>query len=506
MIRSPRPATRIMLAAFLAAALLGVSQPAAALSRSTIMSRAQTWVDAVIPYSQTGWASTNGTVVNSPLLGWRRDCSGFASMTWKVPVPGGSTRTLHLYAQPITYAALQPGDLLVSYDNHAVVFGGWADAEHRTYYAYEMSSSASRATGDGTVIRITPFPYWSWPDERPYKPYRQPGVTENIDYTPYIEPVQGSNRFGTAIAASRSAFADGSAATVVVASGENWPDALGASALAGAAGGPILLTGATELPAGVAAEIVRLGASEVIVVGGEAAVSRTVASALDALPGVGVKRIGGTNRYDTAALIAAEAVARLEAGGGTYDGTVLIATAGNFPDALAASSLAAARTWPILLTDAGSLHPRAQAQLRSLESSQAVILGGTAVIGAAPEAALRSELGTAGVVRVAGSERYSTALKVAKLAEEQGLGHERIAIATGANFPDALAGGVMAARGNTFLLLTPANEMSWSAARILIDNAAEVGKARLLGGDAVLGSMVRESVGVSLAPVAPPEG
>ncbi len=68
-----------------------------------------------------------------------------------------------------------------------------------------------------------------------------------------ILSVAGSTRYTTAIEASKLAFPNG-ATGVVIATGENWPDALGGSALAGAVDGPLLLTKHDALPAAVMAE------------------------------------------------------------------------------------------------------------------------------------------------------------------------------------------------------------------------------------------------------------
>src|SRR5660398_121778 len=78
------------------------------------------------------------------------------------------------------------------------------------------------------------------------------------------------------------------------------------------------------------------------------AVSAAVASQIDAISGVSVERISGPNRYDTAIAVAARTIAVL---GDAYDGTAFVATGMNFPDALGASPLAAAKGWPIYLAN-----------------------------------------------------------------------------------------------------------------------------------------------------------
>ena len=476
--------------------------PAMAMSRSLVLARAQQWVDRVIPYSQTGWANEIGDIVSSPSAGWRRDCSGFTSMGWNLPKPGASTRTLHYYATQVTKEALQPGDAMVSYDNHALIFGGWADPQRYSYYAFEMSSSQSKATGDGTVIRITPYPYWSWPVDRPYIPYRLSGITDNIDYSLYTTPVAGSTRYATTIAASKMAFGDGEADAVVVASGTNWPDALGAAALAGTVNGPILLTAPGSLSAGVTDEIARLGAAEVIVVGGEAAVSAEVYDALAALPSMEATRIGGATRYDTARLIAEETVRRIEDGGGVYDGTAFIATGVNFPDALAASAFAADTGRPILLSAPAGLSAETSSAIDAIGVTRALVLGSEAALASRVSSDLASIVGEENVVRLAGVNRYTTATSIIGFClPESSLGYGGLAIATGQDFPDALAGGVMAARMGTFLGLTHTSYLHPDLAQMLLDHAGEVGSPHILGSETVILPIVRESIALALGGV-----
>lgn len=496
-----RRRTGALVASVLAFALL-FATPAFGMSRSLVMARAQQWVDREIPYSQTGWADEIGDIVDSPSAGWRRDCSGFTSMGWNLAKPGASTRTLHYSATPITKESLQPGDALVSYDNHALIFGGWADPLRIAYYAYEMSSSQSKTTGDGTVVRITPYPYWSWPEDHPYIPYRLNGITENIDYSEYTTPVAGANRYATAIAASKTAFADGSAATVVVASGANWPDALGASALAGAVDGPILLTAPTWVASGLASEIARLGATEVIVVGGSAAVADNVFNALDALPSVEATRIGGSTRYDTARLIAAETIRRVEDAGGTFDGSAFIATGVNFPDALAASSFAADAGRPILLTTPTQLSAEASSAVADLGVSRALVLGSEAALSSQVASDLATAVGDENVIRLAGKDRYKTAAEITRFClPESSLGFGGLAIATGQDFPDALAGGVMASHMGTFLGLTYTHYLSPPVAELMLEHQAEIGSAHILGGENVIVPITRESIALALGGV-----
>jgi putative cell wall-binding protein len=488
---------RLTLALAVAIALVPAVPAYGAMSRTLVMDRATRWVDAIVPYSQTGWADVEAVIAASPALGWRRDCSGFASMCWNLPVPGATTSTLPGYAERIEKEALQPGDLILRAGVHAIIFGGWVDDTRSEYWAYEMSSSQSQATGDGSVRRRTPYPYWN--NDPLYLPYRLKDITENVDYSASITPVEGSDRYATAVAASREAFTDGSVTTAIIASGENWPDALGASALAGAVAGPVLLTPAGTLPDIVAAEVARLGAAEVIVIGGEQAVSEAVVDALHALGSIETTRLGGADRYATATMVAREAHARAKASGADADATVFVATGTNFPDALAASPIAYAHVRPILLTNPAGLSAETSATLTDIGVTAAVILGGEGAVPSQLATGLAGLLGAENVSRVSGEDRYATALALATHADAACcLTYSGAAVASGMGFADALGGGVMAGRLGTVLLLTPGDRLHPGVAAVLSEHRDTVGTVRCLGGTAAIKTITRESIALML--------
>ena len=126
--------------------------------------------------------------------------------------------------------------------------------------------------------------------------------------------VAGTDRIETAVAASKLAFPN-RASTVVIATASNWPDALGGAALAGALDAPLLLTETARLSSATAAEIIRLGATRAIILGGRGAVSPAAEKELATKLGGAdrVRRIEGINRFETSRRIAAETVAILRA-------------------------------------------------------------------------------------------------------------------------------------------------------------------------------------------------
>ncbi len=96
-----------------------------------------------------------------------------------------------------------------------------------------------------------------------------------------VSRLAGSDRYATAAAISKSAFPSG-AAVAYISTGTNFPDALAGSVAAARAGGPLLLTTATSLPAATASELARLKPGRIVVLGASAVVSDAVASAAKA--------------------------------------------------------------------------------------------------------------------------------------------------------------------------------------------------------------------------------
>lgn len=306
--------------------------------------------------------------------------------------------------------------------------------------------------------------------------------------------IAGDDRYDTAVKMSAAAFDD--APTVVIATGENWPDALGGAALAGAVDGPILLTRAGSLPPVVLAEIRRLDAREAIILGGEGAVSGAVAKALVAELGAGaVTRIDGADRYETAERVARATRAAL---GDAYDGGCFVATGSDFPDSLAAAPLAAANGWPLVLTAPGELAVATRGAMGEIGVSSAVVLGGTGVVDASVETTLVAWLGDDAVERIAGPDRYETAALIADYSVGAGLAWEGAAIATGENFPDALAGGMLQARSGSVVLLTRSAALVEPVRARLAAQCGSARSFRYLGGDGAVSCAVKAAADVAV--------
>lgn len=310
-------------------------------------------------------------------------------------------------------------------------------------------------------------------------------VTVSVSGTPaskveYV-PIAGANRYATAIAAAEMAYPDG-ASNVVIATGAGWADALGGSALAGAVDGPMLL--ASSSSSSVLPEITKLGAKKAYILGGTSAVSSGIEAALKTKLGdANVVRLAGPDRYKTANLVA-DTVITLK--GASYDGKAFFANGVNFPDALAAAPLAAAKAWPIYLVD-----PTKTDVVANTKVTDAIVLGGETAVSADFETALKAEFGTAKVARVYGGDRYATGVKVAAYGvSNAGLTWDHVAVATGLDFPDALAGGVLQGKMGSVLVLTPLNTLNAGVKSTLSANKATILHVHLLGGATVLQSQI----------------
>jgi putative cell wall-binding protein len=249
--------------------------------------------------------------------------------------------------------------------------------------------------------------------------------------------VGGANRDATAAALALAAYpAAGSATAVVLARDDVYADGLTGAPLAAAVGGPLLLTGTSTLSADARSAIAHSLApgGTIYLLGGPTAIAPQVASTLTAL-GYSVLRIGGVDRFATAALIADQLASKETVA------SVYLATGVNFPDAESAAAAAASQRGVVLLTDGPAMAPATQQWLATHPGLNAIAIGGAAA-SAAPAA-------TAYV----GADRYETAAKVAASVNPSPTG---VVIATGANFPDGLAGAAYAAHlGWAMLLVSP---------------------------------------------------
>ncbi len=298
----------------------------------------------------------------------------------------------------------------------------------------------------------------------------------SIDAIP-TQRVAGVDRFDTSVKIAQQAY-PATAKTVYVATGLNYPDALSAGPAAAKEGGPLLLVAYT-LSDAVRNEILSLHPTTIRIVGGVNAVPPAVESALvdvGTQVGATVTRIAGSDRFETSRQLATTAF------GGSIP-TAFVATATNFPDALAAGAAAGASGAPVLLVNGGaaSVDPLTTSYLSSKGTTSVKVVGGVNVVTPGVAAGLGANGVT--VTRLAGSDRFETADQVGRASFPT---FTTAYLASGFGFPDALAGSALAAAKGAPLFTTNGSCVPRS---VLTDLGAQnAQQVVLLGGTAVLGT------------------
>ena len=295
--------------------------------------------------------------------------------------------------------------------------------------------------------------------------------------------LSGANRYDTMSLVVEQGFSNSSWA--VVATGANYPDALAASALAGTRSCPVVLTDSGSLSAQAASQIKRLHVGNAYLMGGAGAASEAVEAGLRRL-GVNVTRVQGPDRQATS--LQAYKTTRANA---SSSNTVIVATGSGFADALSIGPWAYATSSPVLLTKSdGTLSAEAADAVKADAGiSRVVIVGGANVV----SDAVRSQLGSNYTyVRLEGPNRYATSRAIAEWELGQGTGWSHPVLATGKDFPDALAGAALGGAGKSPLLLAASsNDPTLALERA---NASRIQGGFLLGGENAVPSSVAEAL------------
>lgn len=258
---------------------------------------------------------------------------------------------------------------------------------------------------------------------------------------------------------------------VYIAKGTDYPDALSAAPAAAASHGPLLLTQPNTLPASVRAELQRLTPKKIVVVGGTASVSDAVYTELSTL-GETI-RLSGADRYEASRNVVDYAF------GTTGASRVYVATGANYPDALSASAAAGAHNGAVLLVNgkADAAPVEITDLITKLKANDTVIAGGPNSVTAGVEASIAALALPGGSQRLGGSDRYEASHNI----NVEAFGTAAAAfIATGLNFPDALAGAALAGHQGSPLFIVPGTCVPFS----IVGSIDALGSERLviLGG------------------------
>lgn len=256
----------------------------------------------------------------------------------------------------------------------------------------------------------------------------------------------GTDRYQTA-AVIAAEFSDQNVDSVVLASGGSYADALSASVLAHKLAAPILLVDKNPQTSQAALQYIQdhlQAQGTVYIIGGQGVISSDFNDYLGN-KSYQVKRLAGADRYSTNSLIANEI--------NTTNGSIFVASGENFPDALSIASFASEDNSPILLVKANSLSQQTKDYLQKQQPHTIFIAGGSGVISSTVENQIKAIVPKAEIIRFAGKDRYETAaLSYDQFAQAP----QKVYVASGLNYPDALSGTVVAAKDcNPILLINP---------------------------------------------------
>lgn len=297
------------------------------------------------------------------------------------------------------------------------------------------------------------------------------------------ERIYGNERYET----SYKLFEQGwdSSDNVVLAYGLDYPDALAAAPLAGKNDAPILLVKNSSLSS--QPELKELlknkSVKNAFIVGGTNVITGEIDKELNAM-GISVKRLGGIDRYETAALIANEV--------GINNGEVSIVNGLSFADGLSMSAIAAKNNSPILLTRTDIIPETTKAFLDANNGaiSKTYVIGETTVVSNNVVGQLKNP------ERLGGSDRYKTNKSILDRFKGE-LDLSSVYIASGFTFPDALASSALAGKNNNFVILSHTTRADETVRSEISENRGEIRKAYILGSNTIISDKIITDLGIS---------
>ncbi|WP_186430447.1 cell wall-binding repeat-containing protein [Clostridium sp. BSD9I1] len=285
------------------------------------------------------------------------------------------------------------------------------------------------------------------------------------DTTHTINRFSGADRYVTSGVIALSGWTQSSYA--VLASGENFPDAISAAPLAKKYDAPILLSKTNSIPEETLDAIQKLKVKNIIIIGGTGSISSKVEKQLTT-SGLAVTRIFGQDRYETCIKIAEQL-------GDTDE--IAVVTGENFPDALSISPIAIKKNMPIILVNHNKIPSVVKNYINSHKLTTTYVIGsGTSLDNEVLKGLSNTEL-------ITGSDKYEINFNIIDKFKSD-LDLSATYVASGENFPDALSGSILAGKDSNPLLLV--GKDSSSQKDYFNSNAANISNINILGGTGVI--------------------
>ncbi|MBS5971136.1 MAG: cell wall-binding repeat-containing protein [Finegoldia magna] len=271
-----------------------------------------------------------------------------------------------------------------------------------------------------------------------------------------VSRIAGKDRIATSIEISKAMFNESD--NVVLASGFNFADALSAGQLAAALNAPLILSN-DQLDSRTSDEIAKLKPKNIYIVGGENALSSNIEESVKSVVNdINIERLKGNDRYETSVKVMEKTKEFVDA---EY---LLIASGKNFPDALSATSFMADHKALMVLSD-GNSYPKSDLQ--------------EIAIGGVNQLPLNGFIGE----RIAGNDRYQTALAIARRSFEN---NENAILANSKVFADSLSAVSVAKNYKAPIILTD-NENLTQSTKSYLENMNSV---TIIGGEKSVSSNI----------------
>lgn len=271
-----------------------------------------------------------------------------------------------------------------------------------------------------------------------------------------VSRIAGEDRIATSIEISKKMFNESD--NVVLASGFNFADALSAGQLAAALNAPLILS-SDQLDSRTSDEIAKLKPKNIYIVGGETALSSNIEESVKSVVNdINIERLKGNDRYETSVKVMEKTKEFVDA---EY---LLIASGKNFPDALSATSFMADHKALMVLSD-GNSYPKSDLQ--------------EIAIGGVNQLPLNGFTGE----RIAGNDRYQTALAIARRSFEN---NENAILANSKVFADSLSAVSVAKNYKAPIILTD-NENLTQSTKSYLENMNSV---TIIGGEKSVSSNI----------------
>ncbi|AGY77780.1 cell wall-binding repeat-containing protein [Clostridium autoethanogenum] len=287
-----------------------------------------------------------------------------------------------------------------------------------------------------------------------------------------VQRLSGQNRIDTALDIAKATY-PGKISNVVIASAQNYPDALSGSVLAYKLNAPMLLVGSTDEDQQKVLAYIKScmdNTGSVYILGGNGAVSKEFEDKVTANGFKNITRLGGADRYETSEKIAEKLNVNKET-------PVVIVSGEDYADAASISNIAAANQYPILLVRKNEISDTIKKEISTINPTKVFIIGLQGSIDTEVENTIAQiiPIEKSNITRIGGSDRYETSLEVGKYFKLDG---NEACIASGNNFPDALAGSIYAGKHNAPIVLVNTK---------LSDNQTSYLKDRKLSGATIFG-------------------